>query len=202
MEKLKHVKECLMAQVQAQMANLNNVDAKELGEVIDMVKDLEEAIYYCTITEAMKKEKEEDNKHYYMPYYNPYEQSRMYDPYEQPRMYYAESNNGRGGENNSNNNSSSSSNNSGNGRRNYFGGGYEYPIELRDAREGKSPKTRRMYMESKEMHHDKTVQMQELEQYMKELTTDVVEMIQGSSPEEKQLLKSKLTTLVSKIDHA
>jgi hypothetical protein len=35
------------------MSNLQQVDAKELGEVIDMVKDIEEAIYYCTITEAM-----------------------------------------------------------------------------------------------------------------------------------------------------
>ena len=34
--------------------NLNHVDTKELGEVIDMIKDLEEAIYYATITKAME----------------------------------------------------------------------------------------------------------------------------------------------------
>ena len=71
-----------------------------------------------------------------------------------------------------------------------------------DEKTGRSHMTRRMYMEAKELHHDKTSQIQNLEQYMKELSMDVVEMIQGSSPEEKQLLKSKLTTLISKIDHA
>jgi hypothetical protein len=34
---------------------LSEVDTKELGEAIDMIKDLEEAIYYCTVTEAMTK---------------------------------------------------------------------------------------------------------------------------------------------------
>jgi hypothetical protein len=41
------------------MTHLDSVDAKELGEAIDMIKDLSEAIYYCTVTEAMEaKEKE------------------------------------------------------------------------------------------------------------------------------------------------
>ena len=56
-------------------------------------------------------------------------------------------------------------------------------IETHDSKGGRSPMTRRMYMEAKEMHHDKTTQVQNLEQYMKELSTDIVEMIQGSSPE-------------------
>ena len=29
---------------------IREVDTKELGEAIDMIKDLEEAIYYCTVT--------------------------------------------------------------------------------------------------------------------------------------------------------
>ena len=53
MKQLETMKEQLMACAQGQMGNLQNVDAKELGEVIDMIKDLEEAIYYCTITKAM-----------------------------------------------------------------------------------------------------------------------------------------------------
>ena len=53
MDRLYHIKDTLIAQIQTQMSNLQQVDAKELGEVIDMVKDIEEAIYYCTITEAM-----------------------------------------------------------------------------------------------------------------------------------------------------
>jgi len=41
------------------MGNIQNVDAHELGEVVDMVKDIEEALYYCTITKAMDKKEEE-----------------------------------------------------------------------------------------------------------------------------------------------
>lgn len=207
-EKLNHMKECLMSQVQSQMGHLECVDAKELGEVIDMIKDLEEAIYYRTITDSMnegfkgKNSSEQEMEIHYYPMMMPYNDNgdRMMNPYDRNRMYYRD-----GGENNGNRggrNSNSWNNNEGNGRNYFNGNGYEYPVELRDFREGRSPKTRRMYMESKEKHHDKTVQMQELEKYMKELSTDVVEMIEGSSPEEKQLLKSKLTTLISKIDHA
>lgn len=54
MKRLHHMKESLMAEVQAQMNHLECVNTKELGEAIDMIKDLSEAIYYCTITEAME----------------------------------------------------------------------------------------------------------------------------------------------------
>ena len=37
------------------MGDLTSVDAKELGEAVDMIKDLSEAIYYCTITESMER---------------------------------------------------------------------------------------------------------------------------------------------------
>jgi hypothetical protein len=53
MERLKYMKECLMCCVEGQMSHLDKTDTKELGEAIDMIKDLEEAIYYATITEAM-----------------------------------------------------------------------------------------------------------------------------------------------------
>ena len=71
-EQLKNMKCTLMNQVQAQLGNLQAVDAKELGEVIDMIKDLEETMYYCTIIEAMVgkgKEKENYNKEYQTVFY-------------------------------------------------------------------------------------------------------------------------------------
>lgn len=43
----------LICEVETQMEDLENVCAKELGEVIDMIKDLSEAIYYDVVTEAM-----------------------------------------------------------------------------------------------------------------------------------------------------
>lgn len=52
-ERLHDIKDKLLSCVEEQMHDLTNVDAEELGEVIDMIKDMEEAIYYCTIVEAM-----------------------------------------------------------------------------------------------------------------------------------------------------
>ena len=103
------------------------------------------------------------------------------------RMYY----DGRGG------NSSSASN--GNGTRNYTEREMPFGESMRDRREGRSPMSRKMYMESKEMHKDKTVSLQELEKYAQELTNDLVEMIEGASPEEKQFLSNKIATLAAKI---
>ena len=52
-EALKMMKEQLMSCVQGQLGDISKVDAHELGEAVDMIKDLAEAIYYCTITESM-----------------------------------------------------------------------------------------------------------------------------------------------------
>ena len=58
MEQLRNIEQCLIGSVQGQMGDLKKVNAKEMGEVIDMIKDLEEAMYYCSIIEAMDKTKE------------------------------------------------------------------------------------------------------------------------------------------------
>ena len=60
-----------------------------------------------------------------------------------------------------------------------------YPIEIRDYREGRSPMTRKTYMERKMHGGGKEVQVQELEKYMHELTNDIMEMLEGASAEEK-----------------
>lgn len=172
MERLKHTKDMLMALVESQLGNLCNVNTKEFGEVIDMIKDLEEAIYYCTITKAMEK-KEEESEHvsyYTEPYSKPY-LDRMYnDGYYDNGYDYYKNINSNGNENGT-----------------------------RDKREGRSPLTRKMYMEHKDMHSDKTVKMRDLENYMGELTHDITEMIEGASPEEKQLLQQKIAILAQKI---
>ena len=71
MEQLKSMKQCLIACAQAQMNNLQNVDAKELGEVIDMIKDLEEACYYATITKAMTEENKKEEVDIYRDWDRP-----------------------------------------------------------------------------------------------------------------------------------
>jgi len=112
------------------------------------------------------------------------------------RMYYSGGNGSSMSGNSSN--SSGNSSNGGNSTMNYR----EYPMMdgMRDSREGRSPMSRRYYMESKSMHQDKAKQLKDLENYMQELTTDVTEMIDGASPEEKQLLQKKLATLSTKIE--
>jgi hypothetical protein len=183
MERLKHIKENLMCAVEAQMYNLEEVDAKELGEVVDMIKDIEEAIYYCTITKAMEgKEKEGGNQYHH--YYTEYRD--MDRP--EGRMYYP-------GDNSSNHTSMSSGGNT----RSYME--WNYPME-RDHREGRSPMSRKTYMEAKEMHQPKTTQMKELEKYLQELSSDIIEMIQDASPEEKSFLEKKISALAAKINQA
>lgn len=208
MEQLKHMKESLICCAQSQMSHLDQVDAEELGEVVEMIKNIEEAIYYCTITEAMngKGNSMNGNSHMMngedrMTYMEP---NRMY--YMEPnRMYYPNGNGNRSnsGNNNSNTNrgneTSSNSDMMARDRRGYQEYEYEYPMEMRDYREGRSPRSRRMYMEAQQSHSDKTTQMRELEKYMQELSQDVIEMIENASPEERQYLEKKLNVLSSKI---
>ena len=112
MERLKHVKETLMSVIESQMAHIHDVDAQELGEAIDMIKDIEEAIYYCTVVEAMKEPRHQE------PYYEgdmDRGEGRMYYDggrrYPQSRSY-----------------------------QNDYYPSREHPMELsRDAREGRSP---------------------------------------------------------------
>lgn len=73
MERIKTIKDQLISQVEAQMSDLSCVDAKELGEVIDMIKDLAETMYYCEIYKQMEEGEEEKrgNTYYYTEHYYP-----------------------------------------------------------------------------------------------------------------------------------
>ena len=186
---MKMAKDTLMNCVQGKLGDLSSVDAKELGEAIDMIKDLSEAIYYCTITKSMEGEEKENGTMYYtMPKYNPdyryYDRGRDMDkPY--GRMYYEDH---------------YKEPYTGDRKIGYGSDGIgSYPIEIRDRREGRSPVVRKTYMERKMHGETKEAQMHELEKYLHELSNDITEMIEGASTEEKQMLKSKMTTLANKI---
>ena len=179
MHRLCDMKNCLITAAQSQMSNLEHCDAEELGEVIDMIKDLEEAIYYCTITEAMN-EKKDSNPEEYRMYYRE-RKGRDYDDYYSPSY----PNRTRADKYNRQNDGTYTER--------------EVPVDMHDEREGRSPRQRRMYMEAKEMHQDKISAMKELEKYMQELSSDICEMIEDASPEEKQLLQKKIIALSNKI---
>lgn len=189
MHRLKEMKDCLVSCVQAQLADINHVDTHELGEAIDMIKDLEQAMYYCSIVKEMEEKKEEEKKmeefyhmrdldrHMGKMYYTPDWRLRDRDretgkPYDYYEDKYREDD----------------------GKKNP----YKMPYE-RDSREGRSPVSRRHYMESKELHKDKADKIRELEKYCQELSDDIVEMIEDASPEERQMLEKKMTHLTSKI---
>ena len=214
MDQLKAMKEQLTSLVQGQLANVQNVDTKELGEAIDMIKDLAEAAYYCSITDAMEegsKESKRGNTYYYTVPTMPY------DDYNRGKMYYDGGQDSRNSGQGSSGNYSSGGNNGG-GRTSYYtprnrmNPVYYIPDMYRerpwdmdsefmqhDPREGRAKQSRRMYMESKEMHKDASTQMKELEQYIKDLGDDITEMIVNATPEEKQVLQQKIATLSTKI---
>lgn len=202
MEQLKAMKEQLTSIVQSQLAHTDSVDTKELGEAVDMIKDLAEAIYYCSITEAMDESKDKGNTYYYTTYnqHRPDMITRYDEIFDPTRMFY----------------SGQELNNSSGRSRMYRTGRkinpvyyqpdyreYDYPEQMmpdHDPREGRARKSRRMYMESKELHKDSATQMKELEKYIQDLSKDVTEMIEHATPEEKQLLQQKIMTLSTKIN--
>lgn len=179
-EALKTMKTQLMSCVQSQLGDISKTDTHELGEAIDMIKDLSEAIYYCTITDSMEKaEKKQEiapvnNITYYTtspsstkmyPYsdYNQNMNNKYTTHYMDNQMYYTQA-------------------------------------MIRDPREGRSPMRRRMYMEGKETHKDPSSQLKELEAYLQQLTADITEMIKDASPEERATLRQKMSTLANKIN--
>ena len=194
MERLKSIKEMLMCCVEGQMSHLDTVDTKELGEAIDMIKDLEEAMYYCTITKAMTEKDDYDERKYMMPYYN------------EDRKYMNDNNNTSNRRNHSENDMMYRRYMNSNNRGLTFEEWAKqeememsHNPEAHDMKEGRSHKSRKMYMESKEKHQDKASQMRELERYMQELTQDVVEMVEDASVEEKQYLSKRVAALANKL---
>lgn len=148
MKKLHALEESLACLLEEQMTCLENVDAQEMGEVVDMIKDIEEAKYYCAVVKAMEESS-----------YSDYGKMYYHEPYTQKE------------------------------------------IALSDGKEGKSHKTRKMYMEAKASHQEKSVQMRELEKYMQELASDILEMVEDASSEEKLYLSKKISALATKVQN-
>lgn len=181
---------------------LESVDTCEMGKVIDMIKDLAEAMYYRTLTETMDESEDEEILKMFDRYGR---DKRFYDHYRYEDGRFAPK--GRGTY-----------------RRNYdepmwhmtpemyrdmdrepYGRMYyTEPTHMHDSREGKSGMSRRTYMNTRDAHkantqQDKEAKMHDLEAYMRELSDDLTELIADMIPEEKNLAKSKLSTLVSKM---
>lgn len=202
-EKLSERAECEFAK------GIDNVDTCEMGKVVDMMKDLSEAMYYRTLTHAMDEvEPEEtvsmmerfgDGRRFYDDYR--YKTTGRYAP--KGKGTYV-------------------------GRRGYTEPPYwhrnpvydrDFDLEeydrmyytdtkmangTMDKTESHYDRAKRHYTETKAMHsgnttNDKDEKMKALEVYMKELGVDLSDMIKDMTEEEKNMMRSKLSTLVSKI---
>lgn len=223
MEHLKNMKTKLVECIEKQInGNLEYTNAQELGEAVDMIKDLSEAIYYCTVTEAMEDtSKMKNGSHYPAAHYYEESMTRNY-PTDYMYMDYPVMYASNGGQSMSQGGSrnytpmyaSDGSRQSMGESRNYTpmmyasnGGNTStymyhspesmYP-QMHPDYEGRSPMMRRRYMDGKR-YNDKQSQMKELEQYAQELASDITDMIKDASPEEKTLLQQKINLLASKI---
>lgn len=196
MKRLEMIKEKLLCALEAETCHLDQADAKEMGEVMDMIKDIEEACYYHTVTEAMKESGDKDEIEHQLDRYTPY-QKRYYTPMTTRRGnpdYRSMPNGYKEMDMDMDRDESMTSRDTRWAKHNsdmYEGG---------NQKNGHSHIARRTYMESKEMHKGQDEQMKHLEEYMKELSTDITDMIKDSTPQEKTMLKQKLATLVSMIN--
>lgn len=223
-ERMHKMIECLTEKALCEFdKGVENIDTCEMGQVVDMIKDLNEAEYKAVIVKSMKEADEEEKEYdkellrtlkaeygeeggrrYYdayryvngrfapkgrgtrrgyeePPYYHMYpyddmEHMRDMDRDDRGKMYYSEPTSNVSGSNNMS--------------RNYSESNYD--------------RAKRNYTETKELHkgntqEDKEHKMKSLDGYMKELSTDITHFLSDMTAEEKNLLRTKLSTLVSKI---
>ena len=184
---------------------IENVDACEMGQVTDMLKDLAEAMYYRTLTKAMD-EAEDDE---IMEMFDRYgDGRRFYDHYRYSDGRFAPK--GRGSY-----------------RRGYDGpywrmtpemykdmqeyrdmdrntGQMYYTEPTMTMSESNYDRAKRGYIETKELHRanttqDKEAKMRGLEDYFKEISSDITGLLSDMTPEERTMLKSKISALATKL---
>ena len=199
---------------------IENVNTDEMGKVTDMLKDLAEAMYYRTLTNIMEESGVEDalgmlDRRFYDDYR--YKTTGRYAPkgkgsyvgrrgYEEPPYMHMMNR-----EDLQDWNSMSERERMRDLDRASRGRMYYTETEpmrkdggMRDSREGKAGMMRKGYMETKEMHkgttpQDKEANMRSLEEYLKELSEDLTGLLSEMTPEERQMAKTKITTLAAKM---
>lgn len=208
-ERIHKMVECLTEKTLSEFdKGIENVNVEEMSEAVDMIKDLCEAEYRAVIVKSMKKADEEEEEYdrellrTLKAEYGEESGRRFYDHYRYANGRFAPK--GRG----------------------TYRRGYEEPPymhmypemeHMRDMdrdygkmyytepmNESGYDRAKRNYTETKEMHkantpEDKEHKMKSLDSYTKELASDITGMVTDMSAEEKNLLRTKLSTLVSKI---
>lgn len=184
------------------------VDTAEMGAVIDMIKDISEAMYHRTLQKTMEESDTED----IMDMFDRYEDGgRMYyDHYRYEDGRFAPKGKGRY-------------------RRGYVEPPYyrmtpEMYHDMEDYRdydrkdgrmyytepatvmksESNYDRAKRAYTESRDLHRgntaqDKEAKMKDLEGYFREISTDITDLLADMTQEERSMLKAKVSALATKL---
>lgn len=218
-ERMHKMIECLTEKALCEFdKGIENIDTCEMGQVVDMIKDLNEAEYKAVIVKSMKEAYEEEKEYDKellrtlkaecgeeggRRYYDAYRYANgRFAPkgkgtrrgYIEPPYYHQMPDDYRTWEDKPMQERMRDLDRM-SGRMHYT----EPTTATRDSREGKSGMMRRSYIEAKEMHKDKDTTMQELEKYLKGVSEDITDVIGSMTPEERSMLKSKMSTLVTKL---
>lgn len=214
-ERIHKMQECLTEKAVNELEKgVENVDTSEMGQVVDMIKDLAEAEYHSIISKAMKKADEEEEEYdkellrSLKAEYGEESGRRYYDQYRYANGRFAPK--GRGT------------------RRGYEEPPYyhmpvnyndmEYMRDMDKSRgkmyysepiaphvsESNYDRAKRHYTETKEMHsgitpEDKEQRMKALDKYIKTVTNEIIKIVSdNATAEEKNLIKSNINNLVSR----
>lgn len=189
---------------------IESVDTAEMGQVTDMLKDLAEAMYYRTLTKAMDDSDPEEimemferygdgGRRYYDHYryadgrFAPKGRGTYRRGYDEPPYYHMTPEMYRSMENYRDMDRRD-------GRMYYSEPSMNSGVHT----ESRYDMAKRNYTESKELHRgntpeDKEQKMKELEKYLREIGSDIAELISDASTEEKNLLKNRMQVIMQKI---
>ena len=218
-ERMHKMIECLTEKALNELEKgTDHICTEEFGEVVDMIKDLNEAEYRAVIVKSMKKADEEEEEYdrellrALKAEYGEEGGRRFYDDYRylttgryapkgkgtyvgrrgyvEPPYYhtYPEAEHMRDVD------------------RDYGKMYYTEPMtsNIKHMSESNYDRARRNYTETKEMHkantpEDKEHKMKSLDSYIKELSSDITGLLGDMTAEERGLVKAKLSTLVTKL---
>jgi len=218
--------ECLTEVAKTQLdKGASCVNTDEMGKAVDMIKDLTEAEYHALIAKSMEEYEEEEKEaekfrlHLFEKRFGEDEGRRFYDHYRYANGRFAPKGSGTYRRNYTpylgsssfmpewNDNEPMSQRrmrdmDRNDGRMYYTEPSYQG--SNREYSESRYDKARRMYTESKELHKantqtDKDQKMKDLENYFKEISEDLTDVISDATAEEKAMLRTKLTGLAGRI---
>ena len=182
-ERIHNVIEKLSEVIENEFSNgAEYVDTCEMGAVSDIYKDLNEAEYYAILVKSMNEASTDE----IMTMLGRYGGKRYYNDKDEPPYYHYPRDIDRVS------------------GRMYYSEPIEKTEKIIEKSESEYDRAKRHYTETKELHkgntaEDKEYKMRSLDGYIKELSGDITQLIGDMTAEEKNLLRSKMSTLVSKI---